>query len=84
MFSVLQDIDNGKFYHVHNITDSFSEMLTCIPTCIMTAIFNFNGKIICDGLVTGTNIQIGKNIEQRITEEYNVCKRNKTVIELIK
>jgi hypothetical protein len=50
----------------------------------MTAIFNFNGKIICDGLITGSNIRIGKNIEQRITEEYNACKRNKTVGELIK
>jgi len=84
IFSVLQNADNGKFYHVHNITDSFSEMLTFLPTYITTAIFNFNGKIICDGLITGSNIQIGKNIGQRITEEYNACKRNKTVEELIK
>jgi hypothetical protein len=82
-FSVLQHADNGKFYHVHNITDSFGELLTYIPTYVKTAIFNFNGKIICDGLITGTNIQLGKNIEGRITEEYNDCKRNKTVEELI-
>lgn len=83
-FSVLQNADNGKFYHVHNITDSFSEMLNYIPAYIMTAIFNFNGKIICDGLVTSANIRIGKNIERGITEEYNTCKRNKKVEELIK
>lgn len=83
-FSVLLNGDNGKFYHVHNITESFSAMLSCMPTYITTAIFNFNGKIICDGLITGTNIQLGKNIVQAITNEYNDCKRNKTVQELIK
>jgi len=84
MFSVLQNADNGKFYHVHNISESFSEMLSYIPTYIMTAIFNFNGKIVCDGLISGGNIHLGKNIEQRITVEYNNCKRNKMVNELIK
>jgi hypothetical protein len=83
-FAVLQDADNGKFYHVHALTESFSEMLAYTPTYVTTAIFNFNGRIVCDGLITGTNIQLGKNIEQRITEEYNDCKRNKTVEELIK
>ena len=83
-FAVLQDADNGKFYHVHNIMERFSEMLTYLPAFIMTAIFNFNGKIICDGLINGSNMQLGKNIEQRITDEYNECKRNKTVEEVIK
>ncbi len=83
-FSVLRDAENEKFYHVHNITEAFSEILGYIPTFVTTAIFNFNGKIVCDGLIRGGNILIGKNNERGIIEEYNDCKRDKTVIELIK
>lgn len=82
--SVLQDVENQQFYHVHNITEPFDDLLSYIPTFITTAIFNFNGKIVCDGLIKGGNIHIGPNNERAIIEEYNDCKKNKTVIELIK
>jgi hypothetical protein len=82
-FSILQEAENRQFYHVHNITEPFDDLLNYIPTFITTAIFNFNGKIICDGLIKGGNIHIGPNNERGIIEEYNDCKKNKSTIELI-
>jgi hypothetical protein len=81
--TVLQHSHGGKFYHVWNITEPFLALLAYLPNYINTAIFNFNGKIICDGLIKGGSIHIGPNIEKSLLEEYRACKAHKEVITLL-
>lgn len=76
-FSILQDVETEKFYHVHNITEVFNEILAYIPTLVTTAIFNFNGKIVCYGLIRGGNILIGKIMSGGLFNRIMIAKKTK-------
>src|ERR1700733_8303389 len=69
-FAVLLETKTNKFYEVINIKESFGEMLSDLPVNVKTAIFNFNGKIICDGLIVGGNIHIGRGMTSTFLEDY--------------
>jgi len=80
-FSVL--LKDEKFYQVLNITEPFSVLISYIPNYINTAIFNFKGKIICDGLIRGGNIQIGPNNERTFLEDYKIKKKEGKIITML-
>jgi hypothetical protein len=81
-FSVLKHIKDESFLQVMNISEPFSELLSSIPHYITTAIFNFNGKIICDGLLTG-GIGIGPNMEKDLLYDYRLHKQGGKVVKLL-
>lgn len=68
-FSAVQHAASGTFYHVVNIAESVSFMLGYLPQFVNTAIFNFNGKIICDGLIEG-GVRIGSNTRVYMLAHY--------------
>lgn len=78
-FVVLQDPDTGIFYQTTCITQPLGELLSYIPTLITTAIFNFNDRIICDGLLHGGRMHIGPNNEKVFLQEYRASKTARTV-----
>ncbi|MBC7554131.1 MAG: hypothetical protein H7257_09135 [Taibaiella sp.] len=82
-FAVLMELGTNKFYEVINITQSFNEILTNLPVKIKTAIFNFNGKIICDGLIASGNIHIGRGMTSTFLEDYKATIKAGEVIKLI-
>lgn len=82
-YVVLLEADSNTFYEVINITEPFSQLLSYIPCYITTAIFNFNGRIICDGLIKGGNTHIGPNYEKSFLEDYRTCKAKKKVVTLL-
>ena len=82
-YGVLMHPETGVFYEVVNITEQFSKLLSYIPTYITTALFNFNGKIICDGLFKGGNMNIGPNNEKSFLEKYHACKADREVVTLL-
>lgn len=79
-FVVLQHPDTGIFYHITCITQPLSEILSYIPTLVTTAIFNFNTHIVCDGMISGSGVQIGPNNEKALLEEYRFSKTDKKVV----
>ena len=81
-FAVMQEVDEQRFFHVVNITEPFSEMLGYLPVYITTAIFNFRGKLVCDGLIEG-GIRIGPNIKRGMLEEYREAKAAGKVLTLL-
>jgi hypothetical protein len=82
-FTVLLQASTETFYEVINITERFSQILSFIPCFISTAIFNFDGKIICDGMIKNGNIQIGPNYEQSFLEQYRQSKAKSQVVKLL-
>ncbi|MDQ3846473.1 MAG: hypothetical protein M3342_21045 [Bacteroidota bacterium] len=82
-FAVFMDTQTGMFYHVMGISDPFDELLNYIPCYVETAIFNFNDKLICDGLLKGGNIQIGPNYKRQFSEDYREQLKEKKVINLL-
>jgi hypothetical protein len=71
------------FYKVTTITESFDQMLTGMPTYINTAIFNFKGKIVCDGLLNKGYVPIAPVSERRFMELYRECDSRGEIITLL-
>ena len=83
-FAVLMELGTNNFYEIINITDSFDEMLPELPVKVKTAIFNFNGKIICDGLIVGGNVLIGPGMTSTFLLDYKEAIKAWKVINLFK
>ena len=82
--AIFQSAENSKWYEVIAITQPISSMMNSSPAVIETVIFNFNGKIICDGLIKFHNLQLGPNIMDGVQESYTSNKENCMIIKLIK
>lgn len=78
--AVFKNIDNGKFYAVKALSDSFEELIPEYPAVFELNILPFKGKIIYDGFIKGKQIKIGTNIKKSLIEEYKQAKKNKEII----
>ena len=80
--AVFQHIESEKFYEVTGITEPISKLAPGYPAVIETAIFNFSGKIICDGLVLN-NATLEPSIIKDVMAIYKECQEMKTVLKII-
>lgn len=78
--AVFKSIDNGKFYAVKALSDSFEELIPEYPAILELNILPFKGHIIYDGFIKGGNIKTGANIKKTLIEEYKQAKKNKEII----
>jgi hypothetical protein len=78
--AVFKNIDNGKFYAVKALSDSFEELIPEYPAIFELNVLPFKGKIIYDGFIKGGQIKIGTNIKKSLIEEYKQAKKNKEII----
>lgn len=81
--AVFKSVDNGKFYAVKALSDSFEELIPEYPAIFELNIFPFKGKIIYDGFIKGGQIKIGTNIKKSLIEEYKQAKKNKEIITIL-
>ena len=80
--SIFHHIESKKFYAITAITESLSKMVPNYPASITTAIFNFKGKIICDGLI-GHHAILGTAITENLMAGYKECLKNNAVVKKI-
>lgn len=81
--SIFLRISTNEIFCVLGISDSIEDITPKKYSVIDTAIINFNGKIICDGLISHQNITIGKNMKNDINSHYKTAKENKQLIKQI-
>jgi len=71
----------NKAYGVLGLADPMKEVIgPYLPRLITTVLLPFQGKIICDGLVSGYNITFGGGIKRRLNEEYKQAKETFGII----
>jgi hypothetical protein len=70
-YSVFMDIENGgKLYGVIGITDELIDILPFFPIIIQGVIFPFRNKLVCSGLFSNENVQLGPGIRRDLDEKY--------------
>lgn len=79
-YAIFKNVNNGKFYAVKALSDSFDELIPDYPAIIELNLIPFKGQIIYDGFIKGGNIKIGKNIKKSLHEEYMQAKKNNEII----
>ena len=78
-YCAMQHIDSGKFYAVHSLTTPLEEMMP--EYCLIEAcLYPHRGVILCDGLVRGYNVTLGKNMVSEIREAFTAAKRKGALI----
>lgn len=78
--AIFKSIDNGKFYAVKALSDSFDELVPDYPAVFELNILPFKGQIIYDGFIKGGNMQIGADMKKSLNEEYIQAKKNNRII----
>lgn len=78
--AILQNIENGNFYAVKALGETFDELIPDYPVIIELTILPFKGQIIYDGFIFGGNLKIGKNIKESLHKEYLEAKKNNQII----
>ena len=77
---VLKNLGNGNFYQVLALTTPL-EALVPEYSIIDTAILNYKGHLICDGLVIHQGVVLGKNMSKEVRDEFWKEKRSGNLIE---
>jgi len=78
--AIFKSIEDGKFYAVKALSNSFDELVPDYPAVFELNILPFKGEIIYDGFIKGGNVQIGTNMKKYLHKEYMQAKRNKEII----
>lgn len=78
--AILKSVDNGKFYAVKALSDSFEDLIPDFPVIFKLNILPFKGKIIYDGFIEGGNIKIGTHIQKSLNEEYVRARKNNEIV----
>lgn len=78
--AILQNIENGNFYAVKALGETFEELIPDYPVILDLTILPFKGQIIYDGFILGGNVKIGKNIKELLHEEYMKAKKKNQII----
>lgn len=82
-FGIFMDRKTGLFYHVGAITTPFDEVLKFMPGYCQTALFNFNNRIVWDGLAIQKPKELSPALEQTLLQKYDAALKAKKVIELL-
>lgn len=78
--AIFKSIDDGNFYAVKALRDSFDELVPDYPAIFELNLIPFKGQIIYDGFIKGGNVKIGANIKKSLHEEYMKVKKNQEII----
>ncbi|MDP2058459.1 MAG: hypothetical protein U1C58_12045 [Flavobacteriaceae bacterium] len=78
--AIFKSVENGKFYAVKALGDSFESLIPNYPAVFQLNILPFKGQIIYDGFIKGSNVIIGANMKKSLYEEYKKAKKNKEII----
>jgi len=78
--AVFKDIDDGEFYAVKSLGDSFEHLIPEYPAIFDLNILPFKGKIIYDGFIEGGNVKIGPNMKKSLHDEYMKAKKKNEII----
>ena len=71
-------LDSKIFYEVPAITEPVSKIVPNYPVVIETAIFNFDNKLICDGIIN-QKVLLGGNMTGGFIAEYHESVKRGTV-----
>jgi len=78
--AIFKSIEDGKFYAVKALSDSFDELIPDYPAVFELSILPFKGQIIYDGFIKGGNVKIGTNMKKSLHQEYMQAKKNNEII----
>ena len=76
---VFKKLDTGIFYQVTALTSPL-ENLVHEYSIIKTALLPFPNQLVCDGLISGGNTLLGKNLAKEIREAYWEAKKAGNVV----
>jgi len=75
------DGSSHKAFGVLGLADPLEEIFgPNLPLLVEATLLPFEGKIICDGLVSGYNITFGGGVKKRLNEEYKQAKEEFGII----
>jgi hypothetical protein len=61
---------DDKLYGVIGLTDELIDILPFFPIIIHSVIFSFRNKLVCSGLFSNENVQLGPGIRRDLNEKY--------------
>jgi hypothetical protein len=76
---VFKKLDTGVFYQATALTSPL-ENLVHEYSIIKTALLPFPNQLVCDGLISGANTLLGKNLAKEIRETYWEAKKAGNVV----
>jgi hypothetical protein len=76
---ILKHVESGVFYQVLCLTTPLDEIVPEF-TYIKTALLPYKSKIVCDGLIVGSGLLIGKNMAKELRDEYWEAKRSGALV----
>ncbi len=82
-YAVLMEQSSNTFYRTIGITEPIGELLSFIPCVVETAIFNYAGKIVYDGLIRGPIVNIEPNIKKQLLADYKMAKAKNKIITIL-
>jgi hypothetical protein len=72
-------LDTGIFYQATALTSPL-ENLVHEYSIIKTTLLPFPNQLVCDGLISGANTLLGRNLVKEIREEYWEAKKSGNVV----
>ena len=72
---VFKHIETGCYYQTLTLTTPLDEMLDEFIV-VNTAIVPFRGSFVCDGLITSSNVALGKGLMKEVREGYHQAKKD--------
>lgn len=76
---VFKKLDTGLFYQATALTSPLENMVHEYSV-IKTALLPFPSQLVCDGLISGANTLLGRNLAKEIREEYWEAKKSGSVV----
>ncbi|MDI9365975.1 MAG: hypothetical protein QM541_13545 [Flavobacterium sp.] len=82
--AIFIDTKDNKFYAVKALGDSFDTFFDNFPVNISTTLIPFKDKIIYDGFMQSSSVYYGRNMTQKMNEDYEEAKRNNEILTSLK
>ena len=79
-YAIFIDTKDNKFYTVKALSDSFYTFFDNFPVNISTTLIPFKDKIIYDGFIQSSGVYYGRNMTEKMNEDYKRAKRNKEIL----
>ncbi len=67
-------IESGIYYRAVALTTPLEEFMNEFVV-VNTTIIPFNGRFVCDGLITSSNVALGKGIMKEVREGYHQARK---------
>ena len=74
------DVKPPNAYAVLSLTSELSKMVPEVPHFVTTALLPYQGKIVCDGFITGPQVHFPANIQTILTDFYTLAQSEGQII----